>query len=69
MSWEPGQVDGQPAQIKETGSRIDAIHNYNNEQHDKIISHDGLNAEYVREDNMVIVDRSKPNPYEPYPYK
>lgn len=70
MGREPGQVGGQPAQIKQFGQRIDAIHDFQpGGVHSHIVSNDGLNADYVREGNMVIVDASKPNPYAPYPYK
>jgi hypothetical protein len=63
MSWGPGQVGGDPARVKEDGSRIEALYNFNGSAHDHIVSNDGLNADYVRENGQVIVDNSQPNPY------
>jgi hypothetical protein len=64
MGWEPGQVDGQSAQVKQTGQRIEAINNFGpGGVHDKIVSNDGLNADYVRINGEVVVDNSLPNPY------
>jgi hypothetical protein len=63
MSWGPGRVDGQPAQVNENGTRVEALYNFNGSVHDHIVSNDGLNADYVRENGQVIVDANQPNPY------
>lgn len=65
MGWSDGKVDGKPAQVKESGSRIEAISDFNGSAHSHIVSNDGLNADYVRESNgTVVVDSSSPAPYD-----
>lgn len=64
MGWEPGQVDGQAAQVKQAGQRIEAINNFGpGGQHDHLVSNDGLNADYVRINGEVVVDANQPHPY------
>ncbi len=64
MAREPGQVGGSPAKIEQTGSRIDALYNFGPAgAHDHIVSNDGLNADFLRENGQVIVDSNLPNPY------
>ena len=64
MGWEPGQLDGQPAQVKQDGQRIEALNNFRpGNRHDHIVSNDGLNADYVRINGEVVVDNNLPNPY------
>jgi hypothetical protein len=65
MPREPGQVGGSPdAQIKQSGERIDALYNFQKGGvHDHLVSNDGLNAAYLRENGQVIVNDQAPNPY------
>jgi hypothetical protein len=65
MGWEDGKVDGRPAQVKQEGSRIEAIYDFSTGGgHAHLASNDGENADYVREsDGTVVVDNSRSNPY------
>ena len=62
MGWKPGELDGQPARVKETGARIEAI-TTTGAEHDHIVANDGLNADYVRVGGRAVVDNLRPNPY------
>lgn len=62
MGWKPGEIDGQPARVKETGTRVEAI-TKTGAEHDHIVANDGMNADYVRIGGQVIVDNNRPNPY------
>jgi hypothetical protein len=59
MGWYKGEVDGKPAEVKEDGQRVEAIYNLNNDPHDHIVTNDGVNADYVRENGEVIVDEPR----------
>jgi hypothetical protein len=62
MPREPGEVDGKPAEIRTTGDGIDAIYDFRTPvDHDHLVSHDGINAAYLREHGRVIVDDFGPN--------
>lgn len=61
MGWYDGKVDGKPAQVKETGTRVEAIYNLQNTPHDHIATNDGVNASYVRENGEVIVNEPPEN--------
>jgi len=64
MGREPGQVGGSPAQIQQSGDRIDALYNFQKGGvHDHLVSNDGLNASYLRENGQVIVNDKAPSPY------
>lgn len=65
MGWKAGDVDGQPAQVKQSGQRVEAIYDYNGAKHAHIVSNDGVNADYLRDsDGTVIVNSSSDKPYE-----
>jgi hypothetical protein len=59
MGWEKGEIDGKPAEVKETGKRVEAISNLKDDPKDHVVSNDGLNADYVRESGEVIVNEPK----------
>jgi hypothetical protein len=60
MGWDKGKVDGKPAQVKEDGKRVEAIYNFRaGGVHDKIVTNDGVNADYVREGGKVIVNEPR----------
>lgn len=64
MGWRPGQVDDQPAQVKQADQRIEAIYDFDGTQHAHIVSNDGLNADYLRDaDGRVVVNSDQENPY------
>lgn len=63
MAREPGQVGDSAALIRQDGQRLDAIYNFGGSRHDHLVSNDGLNAAYLRENGQVIVDHSLANPY------
>lgn len=57
MGREPGKVGDSPAKIKQEDERIDALYNFGaGGTHDHLVSNDGLNADYLRENGEVIVD-------------
>jgi len=65
MGWQPGDVDGQNAQVKQSGQRVEAIYDFNGPNHAHIVSNDGVNADYLRNsDGTVVVDSSSDTPYD-----
>ncbi len=63
MGRDPGQVGDSQALVKQEGERIDALYNFNGAEHDHLVSNDGINAAYLRENGEVIVDNSRADPY------
>jgi hypothetical protein len=59
MGWYDSKVDGKPARVKETETRVEAISNLKADPKDHIVSNDGLNADYVRENGQVIVNEPR----------
>lgn len=63
-----GTVDGQPAYVQQDGDRTVAYSGSDNIG--KIVTNDGLNADYVRDDDgNPIVDSQSLDPYNPRPWK
>lgn len=57
--WGDGFVDGEIAQVKETGERVEAIWDFEGDKHAHIAANDGVNADFYREtDGTIIVDSS-----------
>src|SRR4051812_27892307 len=62
MGREPGEVDGKPAKIRVEGDAVDAVYDFRTARdHDHLVSHDGINAAYLREHGRVLVDDFGPN--------
>lgn len=60
-----GSVSGQSAYIKQSGDRTEAYHGQFHQG--KVVSNDGINASFVRDENgNVVADDSKDDPYDPY---
>ncbi len=59
MGWGDGKINDKPAQVKETGTRVEAISNLHNDPKDHVVSNDGVNADYVRESGEVIVNEPR----------
>lgn len=56
-----GKVGDSRAKIDEEGDRIDALYNFRGgDDKDHLVSNDGINASYLREDGEVIVDDLQP---------
>lgn len=52
-----GKVGDSRAKIDEGGDRIDALYNFRGgNDKDHLVTNDGVNASYLREDGEVIVD-------------
>ena len=71
MSWENGQVDGDPGRVNQSGSRIEGLWGGDGQpdgpNHGHIVSNDGLNADYVRDPGgYVPVDNAQQDPYAGY---
>ena len=70
--WENrGEVDGMPADMKVQGDTTKAVWTDENgidpNNHREIVTHDNLNAVYVRDLNeQVVVDDNQEDPYQPY---
>jgi hypothetical protein len=57
MPREPGDVGGKSAKISVEGNKIDALYDFRSAtDHDHLISHDGINASYLREHGREIVN-------------
>ncbi|PSO43355.1 hypothetical protein BRC19_01030 [Candidatus Saccharibacteria bacterium QS_5_54_17] len=61
---EEGKVGDRRAKIRKEGDRIDAKYNFRPgekgpRQHDHLVSNDGVNAAYLREDGETIVDNTE----------
>lgn len=63
MGWERVDVNGRHTEVKQVGQRIEQLDNFHGQQHDHLVSNDGLNANYVRVNGQVVVDDHKQNPY------
>lgn len=63
-----GTVDGQSAYILKDGDRTEA---YTGPEHEgKVVTNDGVNAEYLRDDDgNVIMNSNAPDPYNPGPWR
>lgn len=63
-----GTVNGQSAYVQQSGDRTVAYES--SDQVGKIVTNDGLNASYVRDDTgKVIVNDNRDDPYEPYQWE
>lgn len=64
-----GKVDGEPANVKIQGNRVEAY--WNDDRTSKIVSNDGVNADYLRIDGETIINNGKNivDPYDPPPWK
>jgi hypothetical protein len=62
-----GRVDGQPAYTTQEGDRTRAWWGADHEN--EVVANDGLNASYLREGGMDIVDDSQDDPYQPHPHQ
>jgi hypothetical protein len=64
MGWDRLEVDGQTIRSKKDGQRVEQLDNFRSGGgHDHIVSNDGLNADFVRIEGVVVVDNRRPNPY------
>jgi hypothetical protein len=79
VRWKPpaerwkgsGEVDDMPADVKIQGDTTKVVWTSESgvdpNNHREIVTHDSLNAVYVRDlDERVIVDDKQDNPYQPY---
>lgn len=62
-----GSVNGRPAFVQQSGGRTVAY--TGRDRTGKIVSNDGVNADYVRnDDGTTEVDSQSPDPYNPRPW-
>lgn len=55
--WGEGEVEGERAEVRQQGDRVEALYNFRGGQHDHLVANDGLNADYVREGGRVVIDK------------
>lgn len=63
-----GSVDGRSAYVQRSGDRTVAYSGPDNQG--KVVSNDGLNADYVRnDDGTTVVNSESPDPHNPGPWR